>query len=205
MNYIEQITQAIEASTKVVWVVWLASLAAIAAHYSFPDSFIGLPIWVMPSLRLVGIFSFVLVLGSSFRTVAAFVGKLWAYLVEPYKRRSIHSELLKLRITEVATLSLAIAESDRTIWIKPDSPRAISLRDKKLIRKRPISIITSDGTCSFEVPEDVWRIMLSLEEFRISDPARLLRVLRKDSGETEETMRSVLPQLHPSVQAQNKK
>ncbi|MDU9006868.1 hypothetical protein [Sedimentitalea todarodis] len=199
MTWVNQIITAVESGGKVAWSVLLSCATALALEYFYPDLFIGLPDWVFPTIRIVAIFAFVLSVASISPPIINAIKAIGRYIIAPIKTRSTRKKLLHLHIFEVAILSKALAQSDRTIWAKPDLSTIISLQDSGLIRHFWCGAIPGDGTTSFEVPKEVWRVLLSMEEFRVSDPARLLVVLTPNNGQTEAAIIAALPQAHPAV------
>ena len=201
MTWVNQIVAAVEAGGKVAWSVFLSCAAALVIENFFPDLFLGLPTWVFPTIRIIAIFSLVLSVAAILPPIINYASALWQVVYAPIKRRSIRKKLLGLHVTEVAILSKAIAEADRTIWIKPDLAQTISLQDNGLIRSFWCGAIPGDGTTSFEVPKEVWRVLLSMEEFGNFSHERLLLALKQGQFNTEESILACLPQAHPAVRA----
>jgi len=200
VNYVEQAIIAVEASAKVIWPVFFACLAVIGFEFYFSELFVGLPMWVMPIIRIVSIFTLVLCVASMAGTVLGYCKKLWTYIIRPFKKRSAQKTLLELGIAEVFVISTALAKGERTVRIKPDLPTALTLQDKGLIKPYWSGVVTGDGLSSFEVPQDVWRVILSMEEFRMSNPSALVNA--QNQGANEATIKAALPQGHPSVRSQ---
>ena len=197
MNYIEQIRLAVEASGKVVWSVLLACIAVVVVELQFPDFFQGLPTWVIPFVRIVGIFFAVLALFSVVLWMTRIISRILGGLCLPLKRRGTQRKLLELSVGEVLILSMAVAKADRTVWVKPDVIEVISLQDKGLLKRYVLGVVTSDGTSSFNIPNDVWRVIHTMEEFRLDD-ANLLR-LGDIRSFTEAQFVAALPSRHPIV------
>ena len=64
-------------------------------------------------------------------------------------------------------------------------------------------MVRGDGFSSFEVPKEVWRVLLSMEEFGDLNAERLLRAL--ESGSINDApLLECLPQAHPAVRAKTK-
>ncbi|MFN3663913.1 hypothetical protein [Yoonia sp.] len=201
MNWVNQIITAVEAGGKVAWSLFFSCASALALQHYFPDSFIGLPEWVFPTIRIVAIFALVLSVASVLPPLLKIISAVGRLISAPIKARSVRKRLIHLHIFEVAILCQALAQQDRTIWAKPDLSTIISLQDSGLIRSFWCGVAKGDGTRSFEIPKEVWRVLLSMEEFRISDPARLLAVFSRDQGHSEARILAALPQAHPSVRS----
>lgn len=199
MNIVDQVISAVEASAKVAWSVFFACLAAIAVEFYQPRFFDGLPEWILPTIHIVALFTLVLSFASIIWPTIGHIKSFWNYLLRPQRTKSTRMELLNISVTELAILSKALAQGDRTVWLKPDLAQAINLQDKGLIQIFWTGFIPSDGTSSFEVPKDVWRVMLSMDEFRNFDPSNLIRVLTPNQGATEAMILAALPQGHPAV------
>lgn len=199
MTVVSQIISAVEASAKVAWSVFLSCLAALTLEHFLPELFAGLPIWVFPAIRIVAIFTFVLAIASIIPSITSGSKAILDFIYAPIWRRSITRKLLRLDINEVAILCWAIAKADRVIRIKPDLYLTISLLDKRLIRQFTSYVVFGDGTDSFEVPSEVWRILLSMEEFRLNNPRALLRIFEEQPNDPEEQLLDCLPKLHPAV------
>lgn len=87
--------------------------------------------------------------------------------------------------------------------LKPDLAQAINLLDLGIIEQGYFGVISGDGTINFNVPMEVWRIMLSMNEFTDFNYRVLLRAI--DGGiEDEALILQCLPQSHPAVIAQTK-
>ena len=201
MSWVNQIISAVEAGGKVAWSVFLSCAAALVLEHFFPDLFAGLPEWAFPIIRIVAIFSLVLSITAIFPPIVSKASALWQIAYAPLKRQSTRRKLLHLHIAEVAILCRAIAQGDRTIWIKPDLAQTISLQDKGLIRHFWCGAIPGDGTTSFEIPKDVWRVLLSMEEFGDFIHEGLLLALKPGQFNTEAIILACLPQAHPAVRA----
>lgn len=201
MSWINQIILAVEARGKVVWSVFLSCATALALEYFFPNLFAGLPESIFPTIRIVAIFSFVLSIAAILPPLVGKARAFWRIVCAPIKRRLIRQRLLQLEIIEVVILCRAIAQGDRTIWIKPDLAHTISLQDKGLIKGFWCGM---DGTSSFEIPKDVWRVLLSMEEFDDFSREGLLGALMPGQFNTTEIILACLPQAHPAVRAATK-
>jgi len=201
MTWANQIISAIEAGGKVSWSVLLSCSVVLALQYFFPESFVGLPEFVFPTIRIVTVFALILSISSLLPPLINRSRSLWQFVYAPLKRRSTQRKILSLHIGEVIILSKAIAQSDRVIWLKPDLPQTIDLLDSGLIRRFWCGVFPGDGTTSFEIPKDVWRVIHAMEEFRIFDPARLMYILTNSDSQTEDSIVSALPQAHPAVRS----
>ena len=197
MTWVNQIITAVEARGKVAWLVLFSCASALTLEHFFPDSLKGLPDWALPTIRIVGVFAFVLSFAAITPPATNFVKKLLQRISAPIKRRSIRRKLQCIQITEVMILSRALAQYDRIIWAKPDLGAIISLLDSGLIKHFWCGVARGDGMSSFEVPSDVWRILLSMEEFKMADPSKLVAAI--SSGQGNEAIRAALPQAHPAV------
>lgn len=202
MSWVNQIISAVEAGGKVAWSVSFSCAAALALEHFSPDLFVGLPEWVFPTIRIVAIFSLVLSIAAILPPIINKASTLWRSVNAPIKRRSIRKKLLGLHTFEVLILCKAIAQKDRTIWLNPDLAQAISLQDKGLIQSFWCGAISGDGTTSFEVPKEVWRILLSMKEFGDFSHEGLLLALKSGQFNTEAIILACLPQAHPAVRAE---
>ena len=202
MSWVNQIISAVESGGKVAWSVFLSCAGALAFEQFFPDLFVGLPEWAFPTIRIVAIFSLVLSVAAILPPVISKLRALWKNICAPIKRRSTRRKLLNLHIHEVLILCKAIAQKDRIIRLKPDMAEAIRLQDKGLIRSFWCGAIPGDGTTSFEVPMEVWRVLLSMEEFIDFSHEGLLTSLHSVQFNTEEIILACLPQAHPAVRAE---
>lgn len=203
MNFVKEVTAAIESSSKVVTTVFIASAAVLTLEHFYPKEFLGLPAWVLPTIKIVAIFTMALTAVALFALMAKVMRSFLKALANPIRRKFTREILLKLSLGELAIVSKAKANMDRTIWYKADMPQIVSLREKKIIKEAYTLVITGDGTSSFEFPEDVWRLIITLEEFTLHDSEPLLRALSKRKVKYSE-LASLLPQTHPTVQAFHK-
>lgn len=205
MTWVNQIILAVEAGGKVAWSVLLSCAAALILEHFFPDLFVGLPEWIFPVIRLVAIFSLVLSIASILPKLLDGLISISKFIYSPINRFLIRNRLLEINISEVVILCKAIAEGSRTIWIKPDLPEAINLVDKGIIKNYWVGVVRGDGTDSFTIPIEVWRIMIAMEEF--SDFSRDGLLLALSSGQFNEVkiILACLPQAHPAVRAQVQK
>lgn len=201
MSWVNQIISAVEARGKVAWSVFVSCAVALALEHFFPDLFVGQPEWVFPTITIVAIFSLVLSVAAIIPPIVNKARALWQLVYAPIKRRSTRRKLLSLHITEVAILCRAIAQGDRTIWIKPDLAQTISLQDKGLIRSIWCGAFPGDGNTSFEVTKEVWRLLLTMEEFGDFSHEGLLLALKPGQFNTDAIILACLPQAHPAVRA----
>ncbi|WP_170397715.1 hypothetical protein [Ruegeria arenilitoris] len=204
MNYIEQVKAAVEAPGKAVWTVLAISGTILLVDYNWPERFVGLPKSALPLARVIFIVCGCLAFNSVFKALFLLCGWTLKFLrntltgvAAPFRRRKIKKKLLNLELGEVVTLSVALANEDRAVNIKPDSEIAISLLDKGLISQTSFIVPNLDGTGSFNIPMEVWRVMISLVEFRLHNPRALLRALGQ-FGNGRHVLRA-LPQAHPAV------
>ena len=201
MNWVNQIISAVEAGGKVVGPVFLSCAAALALEQFFPDSFLGLPEWVFPTIRIVAIFSLVLSITAILPTTISWASAFWKNVHAPIRRRCTQRKLLGLEIFEVIILCKAIAEQDRTILVKPDMAAVISLQDKGLISFFRSGALRGDDFSHYQVPMEVWRVLLLMEEFSDFEHQILLSALEKEPKEAALILAS-LPQAHPAVRAE---
>lgn len=203
MNWVNQIISAVEAGGKAPWVVFISCAILLILEQFSPDLFVGIPEWSFPIIRIVAIFSLVLSIANLIRPIKQRTISWWQNFCAPIKRRSIRTRLLNIDIWEVLILCRAIAQQDRTIMLKPDLAQAINLLDLGIIEQGYFGVISGDGTINFNVPMEVWRIMLSMNEFTDFNYRVLLRAI--DGGiEDEALILQCLPQSHPAVIAQTK-
>ena len=62
-------------------------------------------------------------------------------------------------------------------------------------------VLQNDGTTSFEIPKEVWRVLLAMEEFGDFSHEGLLLALKPGDFHTEAMILACLPQTHPAVRA----
>ena len=180
--------------------MFAACFAVLVVEHYLPESFIGLPAWVLPIIRLVAIFALVLSIASALGTAFKNLKKVGGVLFAPFKKKAIRKKLLDLHCHEVIVLCLALSEGCRTILIKPDLAPVLSLQDKGLIQRFWSGVVSGDGTSSFDVPEDVWRILISMEEFAMPNAPAFKKAVRHGTG--DEQILSTLPPKHPAVCSQ---
>lgn len=197
---VAQIIAAAEASAKVVRAVFLASVIALLADHIYPGLFFDLPKWIIPTLRLSAIFTAVLSVLSFCEQSKPTVIKLLKLTIAPFTRRRMHSKLLELSLPEIAILCAAIAKVDRTMWYKPDHPTVLLLQEKNLIRPFFCGVIAGDGTSSFEIPMEVWKLLQTMNEFSEFERRGLVEAIA--SGEiSKQQLLQLLPKKHPKVLA----
>jgi len=200
VSWVNQIISLVEAGGKVAWLAFVSCAVALASEYLFPELFTGLPEWAFPIIRIVAIVSLVLSIAAIFPLMTSKVSALWQCIYAPIQRRITQKKLLRLELVEVLILCKAIAQIDRTVLLKPDLAAVISLQDKGLIRFFSSGVIWGDGCSSFEVPKEVWRVLLSMGEFGGLNAEGLLRAL--ESGSINDApLLECLPQAHPAVRA----
>jgi hypothetical protein len=165
-------------------------------HYYFPESFEGLPLWVIPIFRIITIFTFVI----SFIEAAGFVIMTLMGLIKacapPIRKRKIRKTLLKAGFYEVLILTKALVKIDKTFTMNPNLEVTLKMQDQGLIEVMTIAF-SNDLEKRFKVKDDVWKIMLTMEEFKVSNRKKFKSVMRSNSN--SELILSVLPQLHPAV------
>lgn len=202
MNYVEQLKLVVEASSKVIWAVFAASIIVLAVEKFWPDQFVGLPVWAMPMIRLAAIFFGVLALFSFLKFLAQSAKLATSSFIKSIRRPLIKERLLLLDIGELIPLCLALGDSDRSIWLKPDIQSVISLKEKGLLIRLPVIVVAGDGKDCFQVPLDVWKLLQSMQEFRVNNRDGLKAALAL--GKIDEILK-FLPHSHPAVQEESKR
>ena len=199
LNLVEQLKAAVEVSQRVVWAVLIASITVLVVEFYYPDLFVGLPAWCLPSIRLMVVFSAV----TACLPIAVWLGHKSQYLGRwfwaPIRRNKLRYELLSVDLNELYFLCRALVEGDRVTWLKADIPPTLGLLDKGLIEEYSIPVVVGDGTSSYRVPMEVWRLMIDMGEFRFSDHDQSRSVLPHGGNEHQVVL--ALPQGHPAVLA----
>lgn len=200
MNLVKEITAAVNASSKVVAAVFVACATTLIIEHFYPKEFLGLPSWVLPTIKIIAIFTLVLTSLALFGLLAKVARSTFKTVSGPIRRGQIRKRLLNLSLGELVIVSIAKANMDRTIWYKADMPEILSLKEDNIIKATYIPAFTGDGTSSFEFPEDVWKMIINLDEFTLHDFEPLLKTLSKGKVKYSE-LAPLLPQAHPKVQA----
>lgn len=207
MNIVEQLIGAVQAGGRVAGTICLASAAVLVCNYYDPQWFGGVPVWVLPAIRILAIFSLVvwlvpasLWLTQSFRRVSQAVMK-WVW------RRNLEQMLKEIDINELVVLSLSVARTKRELNLNADDPVVMTMVSKKLLEM--VGFSYSDGTHVYRVPEDVWNTMHSMKEFVMEDGASFARYWdeagRWGNGPNLSRIQPWLPQTHKAVLKRNGK
>ncbi len=197
MNFIDPLRNALEANSKTVWSVFLACSFALIAEHFFPAEFVGLPVWALPSLRLIAILFLIPV-------ILSIASEIWRWKEKSAKRKrmqkwkeSIEKTLLEVSLPEFALLAAARARQNRTILLYPDHDLTVRLEERGLITFDSYQYAPLDDRYSYVIPKDVWRTMLNLVEYLPDDFEGL--VSRIESGLNLRQIVSLLPKSHPAV------
>lgn len=197
MNYIEQVISLVNAGTKVISAIFVSSLVVIILEANFPELFFGLPIWILPTLRMVTIFTLILIFISIAGPVFGSLKQALSAAVAPLTKKQTKYVLLDLDVNELAVLCCALIEGDRIIRLKPDLATTISLKDRGIIFPVRGILTAGDRRISFEVPLSVWRVLLSMKEFEVADAKKLRNAMAQEGN--REQIRAALPHRHPAV------
>ncbi|WP_439524978.1 hypothetical protein [Marivita sp.] len=199
MNWASQLKEIIDFSAKAVWLVFSALVVALLVVHYWPALFVGLPNWTLPVIRLsavlFGVLSFASVLPIAWGIAKGF----FAVVAAPLRRRNTRQKLLALDFFEVVVLVKALEEQDRVLWVNADSGTIIGLEDKGLIKRRFFGVIRNDGSSSFEIPKDTWKILLASEEFQVEDRQAWQRL--KNGDLSAQSISRALPKSHPAISA----
>lgn len=199
LNIVGQFISAVEAGAKVFWSVFLACAVVLGIEYYFPDFLEGLPSWVLPVVRFTAIVTGVLCVPSILDTLGSWLRLSSRPILSPFKVWTIRRRLRAIGVSEVAILSGALARCERSLWLNPDHPAVIKLQDQGLLSRTYLLVLTDDRASSFEIPEAVWRQLLDMREFAVSDHAQLLHALGRGTIGDEAAILAALPQAHPAV------
>ncbi|WP_188790824.1 super-infection exclusion protein B [Salipiger pallidus] len=199
---LKNILDIIRSDMRILAILAVATGAAALALWSSPDSFASLPEWVQPATLLAFIFAI-----SAFLIgfIWAIVPMLWRrYVLSWRKRRNgdkrlrdVRQNLLSLSLTELALVSHAVAKYDRALILNEDAPVALSLMQRNIIRKNRSAHLKLSYVPNFEITEDAWLIIMSTEEFLLSKPEEIIRLMNFRSR--LEDLVEFLPQAHPAV------
>ncbi len=196
-EHVDQLRAVVNESGKFVWSVLIACFGVLIVEHYDPSYFLGLPGWILPSIRVAAIFFMVLAGFSTLIWIWNWGVRICVVLAAPMNKRQIRKRLLGLNALELVVISKAHAATERIVWAKSDLEIIISLEDKKLLARVFLMVATGDGTSSFEIPLDVWRVILRMKEFKLRDSNALLRTL--SSRFDEEQLVDLLPQMHPAI------
>lgn len=200
---ISHIIRLTEASGKVIWPIGIALLAALVSEQTWPELFVGLPIWAIPTLRLFSILFGVLCIFSFFNHLYTAVRKIvfraTHSLFKERKRQKIRKRLLSASRFEVIVLSVALAKMNRSIRQNPDLHTIITLEESGIIEKSMTFYLFGDNLEDYKIPDLVWRELTTMNEFSLINPSGLLEQM-SSNPEDQERLLLFLPQMHPAVQ-----
>ena len=193
------LTELIGSPGAVIFSFWASSVGAVTLNKFYPDFFIGLPTWVIPTLWLVVIFSTAGLGTILFKPATRMLAQSLSYLSRPYRKRRLRKRLLSLSLDEVFCLSIGLAERKTEVRLPPNTGPVYSLLDKGLIVKSSSIVFFSGPNEEFNIPEFVWRTLIEMPEFAMQEPQKFTAFINGNRPINSSMALKFLPAQHPAV------
>ncbi|WP_103171591.1 hypothetical protein [Paracoccus sp. SY] len=190
MDIVGQLIAALKISGRAAFTVFSACALCLLAERYQPQLFAGLPIWVMPSLRVAVIFSFVVVVlaglywaGDSLATFAREKAKAAR---RPNNIRRLRKTIASSPLAIKYVLLYSVSQASRRVSAPPDHPVTIHMVDNNLIES------DYGDSHTFRITEDAWRAIISLPDFVPTNQTAMRRPFYE--GADEERMKLDIPE-----------
>jgi hypothetical protein len=177
MNLAEHVLAIVRDADKIALPIALAAAAGLGADWMYPDLFKGLPVWVLPTLRLVCIFSFVLGITGP---LARGIGALWRMVIKmayevsaPLSRRFLEGKITRADAISKYQLLWCLASTSRRFEAPADHPSIIWMLDNGIVARSGMAWI--GRLTAYEVTDPAWRTLLNMRDFLVRDHYRTAR------------------------------
>ena len=212
VNTLNQFIQFLKSEVRLFWVIFIACTAVLGLDYYFAELLSGLPVWALPMILIMwiffGVWAICVIIISAYTHIIAWSGPF-------FRRKKIRDELLKLKPQELIYLCVQLAKCEREIiGTNPDYPIYVTLVDKGLLKHKKRISKYYELINIHEIPLDVWRFMLIMDEFSMVDGEKLLHIRGKladtsknfkdEHDKLSRQLLDLLPQKHPAVMSVKK-